>query len=54
MKLKIMRIKEILRIIWLISENKIKPSESICKQSGQTQTQVIIMTNNCHTYQFSF
>jgi hypothetical protein len=42
-------IKEILRRIWLISANKIKPSESICKQSSQTQTQVIIVTNNCHT-----
>ena len=27
----------------------IKPSESICKQSSQTQTQVINVTNNCHT-----
>ena len=45
-----MGIKEILRSIWLISANKIKPSESICKQSSQiqNQTQVIIVTNNCH------
>ena len=49
MKVKRMKIKEILRRIWLISANKIKPSESICKQSSQTQTQVIIVTNNCHT-----
>ena len=39
-----MGIKEILRRIWLISENKVKPSESIWKQSSQTQTQVIIVT----------
>ena len=52
MKIKIkikIKIKEILWRIWLISANKIKPSEYICKQSGQTQTQVIIVTNNCHT-----
>ena len=44
-----MGIKESLRRIWLISANKIKPSESICNQSSQTQTAVIIATNNCHT-----
>ena len=43
-----------LRRIWLISANKIKPSESICKQSSQTQTQVIIVTNNCHNTYFRF
>ena len=40
-------IKEILRTIWLITANKIKPSEYICKQSSQTQA--IIVTNNRHT-----
>ena len=36
-KAKRMGIKEILRRIWLISTNKIKASESICKQSGQVK-----------------
>jgi len=35
MKDKGMRIKENLRRIWLLSANKIKPSESMCKQSTQ-------------------
>ena len=38
--------KIILRRIWLISANKTKPSESICKQSSQTQTRLIKVTNN--------
>ena len=37
--------KIILRRIWLISANKTKPSESICKQSSQTQTRLIKVTN---------
>ena len=46
-----MGIKEISRRIWLISVN----TEYICKKSSQTQTQVIIHTNNCHIYlKFSF
>ena len=37
-----------MRRIWLISANKIKPFESIGEQSSQTHTQVIIVTDNCH------
>ena len=37
MKVKKMRIKEILRKIWLLSANKIKSSESKCKQSSQVE-----------------
>ena len=36
-----MRIKE----FWLLSSNKIKSSVSICKQSSQTWTQLIIVTD---------
>ena len=45
-----MGMKEILRRVWLISAKKIKPSESIWKQSSKVkpQTQVIIVTNSCH------
>ena len=39
-------IKETLRRIWLISANKIKPYES---SQTRTQTQLIIVTDNCHT-----
>ena len=52
-KAKRMGIKEILRRIWLISTNKIKASESICKQSGQVKLKLkssIIVTNNCHIH----
>ena len=40
MKVNGMRIKEILRRIWLLSANKIKPSESICKQSSQVKLEL--------------
>ena len=43
-----MEIEDIFRRIWLISANKIKPSE-FTLLSSQTQTQIIIVTNNCHT-----
>ena len=43
MKVERVRIIEILSKIWLVSANKIKPFESICKQSSQTQ--VIIVTS---------
>ena len=33
---------------FFLLSNNIKPSESICKQSSQTQTQVISVSNNCH------
>jgi hypothetical protein len=42
MKVKRMRIKEILRRIWLFSANKIKSSESFSKQP----TQLIIAADN--------
>ena len=42
-----MGIKEFLRRIWLISEDKIKTSESVCKQSTQTRAQLITVTDNC-------
>ena len=48
MKVKRMGMKLILRRIWLISENKIKPSESIFKRLSQTRIQLIKATNNCH------
>ena len=40
MKFNGMRIKEILRRIWLLSANKIKPSELICKQSSQVRLEL--------------
>ena len=40
MELKRMRIKEILRRIWLLSANKIKPSESMCKQLELSQVKL--------------
>ena len=40
MKFNGMRIKEILRRIWSLSANKIKPSESICKQSSQVKLEL--------------
>ena len=40
MKVNGMRIKEILKRIWLLSANKIKPSESICKQSSQVKLEI--------------
>ena len=43
-----------MRRILLISENKIKPYESICKQSSQVklELELIIVTDNCHTHGF--
>ena len=40
MKVKRMKIKEILRRIWLLSANNIKPSESMCKQSIQVKLEL--------------
>ena len=40
MKDKRMRINENLRRIWLLSANKIKPSESMCKQSIQVKLEL--------------
>jgi len=51
MKVKRMGTKDILRRVWLISANKMKPSKSICKQSSQTRTQLIKVTNNCRSTQ---
>ena len=49
MKVKRMRLIEILRMIWLFSANKIKKnSESVSKQSTQTRTQVIIAAEIRH------
>ena len=45
MKVKRMRITEILRRIWVFSANKTKSSESFSKQP----TQLIIQAHNCHT-----
>ena len=45
MKVKRMGITDILRRIWLFSENKIKSSESFSKKP----TQLIIAARNCHT-----
>jgi hypothetical protein len=44
MKVKRIGITEFLRRTWLFSANKIKSSESLCKQP----TQLIIAAHNCH------
>ena len=41
------KLREILRRIRLLSANQ--SSHSICKQSSQTRTQLIIVTDNCST-----
>ena len=45
MKVKRIRMTEILRRIWLFPANKIKISESVSKQP----TELIIVAHNCHT-----
>ena len=50
MKVKRLGMKEILKRIWLISADKIKASESVCKQLSQLKlnsTHHIIVTDNC-------
>ena len=49
MKVKRMRIKEILISILFLSANRVESSESIWKQSSQTRIQLIILTDNCCT-----
>jgi hypothetical protein len=48
MKVKKMRIIEILTRIWLFSANKKKTSESVSKESTQTRTQLIIVAEIRH------
>ena len=47
MKVKRMRMKYFLRRMWLLSANRIEPSESTIKPS-QTRTHLIIVTDNCN------
>jgi hypothetical protein len=46
MKVERMGITEILRRIWLFSENKIKSSQSFSKQPDQLIAQLIIAADN--------